>query len=127
MRKRASFTIILAVVLPLSAASQAPGPSVPLGAGRPETAGITRTTLRDDAKVTVTRVRLDPSAAEPPHTHASDVMLIPVTAGVVELVIADRTMTAVRPGEVQFVNRDVVHSLKNNGKEPFELIAVALK
>jgi quercetin dioxygenase-like cupin family protein len=126
MRKRA-LGIALAVILPLSAASQTPGPSLPLGAGRPATAGITRTTLKDDAKVAVTRVRLEPNAAEPPHTHPTDVVLVPVTTGAIELVIGDRTVTSVQPGDVQFVNREVVHSLKNNGKQPFELIAIAVK
>jgi quercetin dioxygenase-like cupin family protein len=119
--------IALAVLAPFTAASQTPSPSLPLGAGRPETAGITRTTLRDDAKVTVTRVHLNPNAAEPPHAHPVDVVLVPVTPGVVELVIGDRTITSIRPGEVQFVGRDVMHSLKNTGQQPFELIAIAVK
>ncbi|HVH26085.1 MAG TPA: cupin domain-containing protein [Vicinamibacterales bacterium] len=67
------------------------------------------------------------SQTQSPHTHATDVVLVPVTAGVIELVIGDRTVTAVQPGEVQFVNRNVVHSLKNSGTQPFELIAIAVK
>jgi quercetin dioxygenase-like cupin family protein len=120
-------SVILAALPPFTAASQSQSPSLPLGAGRPATAGITRTTLRDDARVAVTRVHLEPNAAEPPHTHATDVVLVPVTTGVIELVIAGRTITSVQPGEVQFVNREVVHSLKNNGQQPFELIAIAIK
>jgi quercetin dioxygenase-like cupin family protein len=122
-----SSVIAVAVLMPLTLASQTGGPSVPLGAGRPETEGITRTTLKDDPKATVTRVRLNPNAAEPPHTHPADVVLVPVTAGTIELVIGDRKITSVQPGEVQFVARDVVHSLKNTGKLPFELIAIAVK
>jgi quercetin dioxygenase-like cupin family protein len=75
----------------------------------------------------LTRVRLEPNAAEPPHTQATDAVLVPVTAGLIELVIDDRTLTAVQPGEVQFVNRNVAHSLENNGTQPFELIATAVK
>ena len=53
-------------------------PVLPLGGDRPETPGITRTTLRDDAKSMVTRVHFEPGAAEPPHTHAVDVILVVV-------------------------------------------------
>jgi quercetin dioxygenase-like cupin family protein len=126
MRKLAC-AVTLSALMPLTAASQTGGPSLPLGAGRPDTEGITRTTLKDDAKATVTRVRLNPNAAEPPHTHPVDVILVPVTAGTVELVIGGRKVTSVQPGEVQFVGRDVTHSLRNAGKEAFELIAIALK
>ena len=72
--------IAFVLFVPLASLSQTP-PSQPLGAGRPETPGITRTTLKDDAKSTVTRVHFEPGAAEPPHTHPYDVILVPVITG----------------------------------------------
>ena len=80
--RQVGLLIAFAVLLPLTVASQAP-PSVPLGAGRTETPGIKRTQLRDDSKATVTRVQFDPNAAEPPHTHPYDVLLVPVLPGTV--------------------------------------------
>ena len=80
MRKTASaFALIL--MLQVAGSSQAPVPSVPLGQGRPETPGVTRTTLKDDAKSTVIRVHFKPGAAEPPHTHPYDIIIVPIVAG----------------------------------------------
>ena len=101
--------------------------SVDLAKGRPATAGITRTTIKDDAKVAVTRVRFAPGAAEVPHTHPYDVMLIPVTSGTVDLQIGDKKIASLKRGEVQFVPHDVTHFLANTGKTAFELIAVGVK
>ena len=126
MRKAVS-VFVLALVLPVAAASQTKAPSLPLGQGRPETAGITRTVLKDDAKSTVTRVQFKPGAAEPPHTHPYDVILVPVVAGTVDVTIGDKKLTAVKSGDVQFVPRDVTHQVMNTGKQDFELIAIALK
>jgi quercetin dioxygenase-like cupin family protein len=114
----------LALLIPSLVGAQS---SFDLAKGRPVTPGITRTTIRDDAKVAVTRVRFAPGAAEMPHTHPYDVMLIPVTSGTVDLEIGDRKITSVRSGDVQFVPHDVTHSLANTGTKAFELIAVGVK
>jgi quercetin dioxygenase-like cupin family protein len=114
------------LLLAFTAAAQTPAP-LPLGAGRPDVEGIKRTQLRDDATVTVTRVHFAPGAAEPPHTHATDVILVPVIAGSVDFTNGAAKVTALKPGEVQFVTKNVTHALKNTGKQPFELIAIAVK
>ena len=119
--------IALALFSPIAASPQTQAPALPLGQGRPQTPGITRTTLKDDAKATVTRVQFKPGASEPPHTHATDVILVTVTAGTVDLGIADNKITSVKPGDVQFVPRDTTHYVINTGKQDFELIAIALK
>lgn len=119
--------ILLALALPIAASSQTNTPSLPLGQGRPDVSGITRTTLKDDAKSTVTRVHFKPGAAEPPHTHPYDVIIVPVVAGTIDFTIGDRKVTAVKPGDVQFIMRDVTHQLTNTGRQDFELIAIALK
>jgi len=103
-------------------------PSVGLGAqGRAETPGITRTTLKDDPKTTVTRVHFNPGALEPPHTHPYDVMIVAVTSGPVDFGIADKTIRDLKAGDVQFVPRDTIHHFGNAGREPFEVIAIAIK
>ena len=107
--------------------SQTGSPALPLGAGRPEVAGITRTTLKDDAKVTVTRVHFAPGAAEAVHTHPYDIVLVPVIAGPVEWTVAGRRVTQLGVGDVQFVARGVPHQLRNTGRGAFELIAIATK
>jgi quercetin dioxygenase-like cupin family protein len=124
---KAVSVFVLALVLPIAASSQTQAPSLPLGQGRPEVSGITRTTLKDDAKSTVTRVHFKPGAAEPPHTHPYDVVIVPVMAATIDFTIGDRKVTAVKPGDVQFIPRDVTHQLMNTGKQDFELIAIALK
>jgi quercetin dioxygenase-like cupin family protein len=112
---------------PAATTAQSQAPSLPLGAGRPEIQGITRTVLKDDAKITVTRVVFEPNAAEPPHTHPTDIMIVPVISAPVELVNGNTKVTSLKAGDVQFVARDVVHSVKNIGKQTFELIAITIK
>jgi quercetin dioxygenase-like cupin family protein len=107
--------------------SQQPAPSVPLGAGRPETAGVTRTQLKDDAKSSVVRVRFMPGAKEPPHTHPYDVILIPVTDGSVDFNVAGKVVSAFGVGNVQFIPREATHHLANTGERPLEFITVAIK
>jgi quercetin dioxygenase-like cupin family protein len=125
---RFAFAMIAVLALAPAVGTQQPqAPSLPLGAGRPEIAGITRTILKDDAKITVTRVVFEPNAAEPPHTHPTDIMIVPVMSAPVELVNGNSKVTSLKAGDVQFVTREVVHSVKNIGKQPFELIAITIK
>lgn len=97
------------------------------GAARPQTPGITRTTLADDAKKTVTRVEIIPGAGEPPHTHATEMVLIPVTDGSVEWNVNGKIVTSLKAGEALFVPANTTHSLKNTGKQKFEAISIAVK
>ena len=119
--------LLLVTISPQTLVQAGQAPSLPLGAGRPDINGITRTPIRDDAKATVTRVRFEPNAEEPPHTHPNDVIIVPVMSGPVELRIGAARITTLAPGDVQFVPRDVTHHLKNTGTKPFELIAISLK
>ena len=115
------------LMLSLAGSSQMVTPGLPLGTGRPDVAGITRTTLKDDAKVTVTRVHFAPGASEPVHTHPYDIVLVPVIAGPVDWIVAGRRVTPLGVGDVQFVPRDVAHQLRNTGPGPVEIIAIAAK
>ena len=126
MRRTLSVFALVSIVA-VAGSAQTPTPELPLGQGRPDTPGITRTTLKDDAKVTVTRVRFEPGASEPLHTHPYDIVLVPVMTGPVNWTVADRHVSRLSAGEVQFVPRDVPHQLKNAGGELYEIIAIAAK
>lgn len=123
MVQRASFFALTVLGCSLAGAQS----SVDLAGGRPATPGITRTALKDDAKSTVTRVQFAPGAAEVPHTHPYDIIIIPVMDGTVDIEIGNAKISAVKSGDVQFVPRDVVHYVANQGKTEFALIAVAVK
>ena len=125
---RFALAVIAAIALaPAVATQQTQAPSLPIGAGRPDVPGITRTILKDDAKIAVTRVRFEPNAGEQPHTHPTDIMIVPVVSGPVEFVMGDTKVTSLKAGDVQFVPKEVVHYVKNIGQQPFELIAITVK
>lgn len=124
-----SFAAVLSVLFLAGAAHIAAqtAQSVPLGAGRPETPGVTRTPMHDDAKSSAVRVHFEPGAKEPPHTHPYDVLLVPLVTRPVEFIIGDKTIQTLTTGVVQVIPRDVTHSLANVGREPLEFVTVALK
>lgn len=117
---------------PVPRAPGSPSPSavpveLPLGAGRPEVEGITRTVLSDDAVRTVTRVRFAPGAGEVPHTHPFELLVVPLTTGSVDWVLGDSRVGTLAGGDVQFVPAGVTHQLRNPGTEPYEVVAIAVK
>ena len=116
--------VALSLALPALVGAQS---SVDLTGNRPATPGITRTTLRDDAKYSVARVVFAPGAGEVPQTHPFDIMIPPVKSGPAVIMVGDRKTTTVKAGEVQFVPRDVVHSVTNTGTVEFEVITVGIK
>lgn len=125
---RVTFCAVLFSVAASAQTPQKPAPSLPLGQGRPEVAGITRTTLKDDAKQAVTRVHFASGAAEEPHTHPYDVVIVPVLDGTIDFQIeGKKPVTAVKAGDVQFIPKNTTHHLKNTGTKPFEIIAIAVK
>lgn len=110
--------LALAAACSTQAAPAAQAPRLDL-ANRPAVDGITRTTIRDDARVTVTRVHFAPGAAEPVHTHPFELMIVPVRDGAVTWVVGDRTTSRLEAGAVQFAPANVPHQLANTGGEPF--------
>ncbi len=116
--------IALTLVVPALVGAQS---SVDLAGNRPATPGITRTTLKDDAKYSVARVQFAPGASEVPHTHPYDIMIIPVKSGPVIMQIGDKKITEIKAGDVQFVPRDVSHFVGSANNTEFEVIAVAIK
>ena len=116
------FALFLLSAAPLAA--QVPGLDL---ANRPAVEGITRATLKDDARLTVTRVQFAPDAAEPVHTHPYDIMVVPLQDGAAELVIGEERKAFLSEGDVQFIPKDVPHQLVNKSGSPFVIIAVAIK
>ena len=117
-------SLLLTVFGCARASAQAPALDL---ANRPAVEGITRTTLQNDAAKTVTRVRFDPGAAEPTHTHDYDIMIIPLEGGAAELTVGTVKKSYLYEGEVHVVPKGVPHQLANTSSTPFEIIAVALK
>jgi len=109
-----------------SGGSSASGPADYDLADRPTVDGITRSTLRDDPELTVTRVAFAPGASEVPHTHAFDLLVVPLTAGPVSLVVGDEEILHLAPGEVQLIPAGIPHMLGNTGDRAFEIIAIAV-
>ena len=100
---------------------------LPLGAGRPDVEGITRTVLSDDEVRTVTRVHFAPGAGEVPHTHPFELLVVPLTTGSIDWVLGDRRVETLTKGDVQFVPAGVTHQLRNPGTEPYEVVAIAIR
>jgi quercetin dioxygenase-like cupin family protein len=107
--------VFAACLAPPSSSAQQGAASVPLGQGRPETPGVTRSQLKDDAKSLVVRVRCVPGAKEPPHMHPYDIILVPVTVGTVDLNVGGKSVSTCYFGDVQFIPRNTTHYLANTG------------
>lgn len=94
----------------------------------PLPAGISREVVHDDAKVMVARLTMKPGARETIHTHPFDAVIIQVTAGDVELQIADKKSAGpVAAGTVTFVAKDVPHAAANIGRNDITVVTVAVK
>jgi oxalate decarboxylase/phosphoglucose isomerase-like protein (cupin superfamily) len=90
--------------------------------------GMTRTTLFENARVRVVKIKVDPGAREQVHKHDYDIVVTQLTPGQVEMVVADQKSTAFREaGYTWFVPKGMMHAGANVGKEPFEIVTVILK
>jgi len=88
-----------------------------------------RTTILDNATVTVTRLRFAPGSGETVHTYDSPLVLIQLTDGdLVDLAVRDEPVHGPRvAGLVTFVPAGSEHAVANAGTTPFEMMAVAIK
>jgi beta-alanine degradation protein BauB len=88
-----------------------------------------RTTLVDNATVTVTRLRFAPGSGETVHTHDFPLVIVQLTSGdVVDLQVSDARARGPRTaGLVTFVPAGMEHVVINAGEKPFEMMAVAIK
>jgi quercetin dioxygenase-like cupin family protein len=97
-------------------------------AALPTPAGITRTAVLENADARVTRVAFAPAAREPVHTHPFDLVVVPLTAGRLELRLGDRVEThEYATGEPMFLPRDVPHAVANAASTKVEVLSVGIK
>jgi len=88
-----------------------------------------RTTVVDNATVTVTRLRFAPGSGETVHTHDFPLVIVQLTSGdVVDLTVSDARARGPRvAGLVTFVPAGAEHAVVNAGTMPFDMMAVAIK
>jgi quercetin dioxygenase-like cupin family protein len=91
-------------------------------------AGITRTTLMDEAEVRVVRVRFAPGSREPVHTHPNDLLTIQLTPGGYDVVLGSTVAGGQHDaGFAQFLPRDVPHAYVSTDSRSFELLSISIK
>lgn len=100
----------------------------PAGPATPAPPGITRTPVLDNEEARVVRVGFAPGAAEPVHSHPVDLVVVPLTAGRLEIQQgADKTVRAYTLGEAIFLPREVAHAVANADARPVTLMSVTVK
>jgi quercetin dioxygenase-like cupin family protein len=91
-------------------------------------AGITRTEIENNATALIARLRMAPGAREDVHTHPFSAVVVQIGAGDVDMRLGDgRSTTRREHGFVEFIPREVPHAAANVGKEPFEVVTIAIK
>lgn len=76
------------------------------------------------ARVTITRVTMEPGASQPHHKHDTSEQIWVALAGAGQLLLADGVTMAFAAGEVaRFVDGDI-HGFKNTGTKPFVYMSV---
>jgi quercetin dioxygenase-like cupin family protein len=87
-----------------------------------------RTTMLDNATVTVTRLRFAAGAGEAVHTHDFPIVVVQLTPGDVDLTVSDARAIGPRiAGSVTYVPAGTEHAAKNAGATTFDLLAIAIK
>ncbi len=87
-----------------------------------------RTTMLDNATVTVTRLRFAAGAGEAVHTHDFPIVIVQLTPGDVDLTVSDARAIGPRvAGSVTYVPAGTEHAAKNAGAMTFDLLAIAIK
>lgn len=91
-------------------------------------AGITRTIAVDNAEARATRVTFAPGSRETLHTHPYDLVLVPLSAGRMELTLGEKKdVKAYEPGEVVFLPRGVPHAAASADRRAFEILSIGVK
>ena len=117
----APFDVVTIAIKP----DRRPGGAAPASAA-PE--GITRTPGLDNAEARVTLVGFASGAREPIHSHPFDLLVVQLTAGRVEVRLADDvTVRDQAAGDVLFLPRDVPHAVSNVGGAAFDVLSVGIK
>jgi quercetin dioxygenase-like cupin family protein len=120
MAKPFSFALTVSVAAALVHALLAQAPVPP--------PGITRTALLENSTVMLARLRMAPDAREEVHTHPFSAVVIQLDAGEVEMRLGDERSRSRRPaGFVEFIAAAVPHAAANVGRQPFDLVTIAIK
>ena len=77
-----------------------------------------------DARVTITRVTIEPGAASARHAHAASEQIWLIEQGDALLLMADSQTDRLRAGDVVRTPAGAVHGVANTGAEPFVYLAV---
>lgn len=77
-----------------------------------------------DARVTITRVTMEPGATSARHAHAASEQIWLVEQGNALLLMADGQTDGLRAGDVVRTPAGAVHGVANTGVEPFVYLAV---
>ena len=76
------------------------------------------------ARVTITRVTVQPGAGQPPHTHRTSEQVWLALEGTATLLLADGATRVLAAGDiVRFADGDV-HGVENTGSQPFGYLSV---
>jgi quercetin dioxygenase-like cupin family protein len=91
-------------------------------------AGITRSTVVENAEVRAARVSFAPGAREPIHSHPFDLVVVQLSPGRVDVRVGDEvTVRDYAAGEVIYLPRDVPHAVSNAGSGVFEVLSVGIR
>jgi beta-alanine degradation protein BauB len=102
-----------------------PGGEAPAAAPPP---GITRTPVLDNADARVTHFEFAAGAREPIHDHPFDLVVVPLTAGRIEVRVGDKVETRdYAAGEPLFLPRDVPHAVSNAGGGAITVFSIGIK
>jgi quercetin dioxygenase-like cupin family protein len=90
--------------------------------------GITRTEILNNETVVVARLRMAPGAREEVHTHPFSAVVVQIDAGDVEMHLGTARSTTRRAGGfIEFIPKEVPHAAANVGREPFDVVTIAIK
>ena len=77
-----------------------------------------------DAKMTITRVTMQPGATSPPHVHERSEQVWIVEKGSATLLFGDGSATVIAAGQVVRTPPGVSHGVENTGTEEFGYLSV---
>lgn len=90
--------------------------------------GLARTPMSSNDDLVVTRLEFDADVREPVHTHPYDLVVVPISAGSLDLQIGNKKSVHNSPvGEAIFIPRGVPHAAANVGTTPLRILGIAIK
>lgn len=90
--------------------------------------GMTIRRLLDNDAVRAGHIRMDAGMREQPHSHPTDLLVVSITGGEVETVIAGKTeRRSMKPGDVMWFPHNVEHRAANVGSASMESVGIHIK